>query len=245
MLGPWESFDACVTDPGLAEKYPDEEVRRRVCGALKARLELRGEVSRVEEGEDFWVIRNVVATRAGVNDQGMLRDQAAVEATARAMDGAPLVYAAHPHQVFVDPRKAAGFAVASRVVGDAAVYDALLWKRNRPGHQASDDDLAHNQAFVDAVRSGQAVHNSLGSISIERLRTGVAPKQGGGGNRVYDAVQEDAKVGHIAILSPVAGTAGGSCPAPVCGAVPDLEAAVRMLVGQGLSRGAALRLLAQ
>lgn len=36
-FGPWEDFDACVAD--MRRKGHDEESAKRICGALKARLE--------------------------------------------------------------------------------------------------------------------------------------------------------------------------------------------------------------
>jgi len=40
-FGPWAGFDDCFSDPKMVERYPDDERRKKVCGALKARLEGR------------------------------------------------------------------------------------------------------------------------------------------------------------------------------------------------------------
>ncbi len=40
-FGPWAGFDDCMNDPKMIERYPDEERRKKVCGALKSRLESR------------------------------------------------------------------------------------------------------------------------------------------------------------------------------------------------------------
>ncbi len=363
-MGAWPSFDACLEDPELAKRYPDEEKRRKVCGAIKARtetkprvedaswaattlpagddghvheftvhtyrdsegqkhaylytgddhlpgeqpleygqrrpldgpghrhswnsakrtstdsghwhdlpslpddiiLELRESVNGrfeeettmgaiVEEGERFWLVRNVIATRIGVNSQGLYKDAGAVASNARALEGAPLVYGAHPkdasgdYQVDIDPHEAPGFAVNGRVEGEAAVYDALLLKKNPPGHHATPASLTLNERFVEAVRRGEAVHNSLGAHSYERLEEGRARRMGGGPETPYSFRQVRAEVGHIAILSPVAGGAG-SCPIPACGALPRGEEdaehehakdADTVAKAFGVSKGAALR----
>lgn len=269
----FEDFESCLADQDLLKRYPDAETRKRVCGAMKARLEhaQAGEAAvdaaehsaptRVEETTWAWLIRDMVATRVGVNDQGLYKDPASVEQTARSLDGAAVVYE-HPIDadgswvIDVDPKAAPGIAVNARVDGDAVLYDALVWKRNPPGHNVTDSAIATNATFAAAVRSGQAVHNSVGAHNLELLEAGVAPRMGSGVPTPYRAKLVRAEVGHIAILAPVAGMKGGSCPLPWCGAVPGREqeadeqdavkcgcvdkAAERVAEAHKVSKGAAL-----
>lgn len=189
----------------------------------------------VEDGPGYWLVRNVTATREGVSlGRRVLKRATAVRETADLMDGAPVVYGVDRHlagDFEPDPLAAPGFAVNARLEGGAAVYDAVLWAANPPGHSVPSEDIAYNRAFVEAVRQGQAIHNSIGTIGVERMATGKAPPMGGGSPVSYESEQVHVvKVGHVAILSPVA-AGRGSCPAPACGAVPQEAKALAEALG--------------
>lgn len=231
-VGPYEDFEACLV--ALEDKYPDEQTRRKVCGAIKARTEAQAGVPRgedytsspttVEETPEAWIVKGIVATRAGVTRNGLLREEAILPATARLIDGASIVYAEHPRNVrgeplvFVDAKTSPGFAVNGRVEGDAVVYDAVLWKQNPKGYGVSAEDLANNQAFAAAAHKGQPINQSLGSLDVSKPATGRARGVDGRPDVPYvERLEAVARIGHVAILAPVAGWKEGSCAAPACG----------------------------
>lgn len=173
-----------------------------------------GQVARVEEGDGFWLVRGLIATRVGVNRRHRLRRRLeAVKQTVALLDGAAILYG-HPRDgsVDVDRLTAPGVIVNARLEGDAAAYDALIWKANPPGYAVTDADLARNSIFADAARRGDAIHNSLGSLTLEAVRRGEADATDGSGPAEYDRdVQHVKSVGHVAILAPVI-PVRGSCP---------------------------------
>lgn len=183
---------------------------------------------RVEDGDAFWLVRGLVSARAGVSKgQRLLKRRAVVEATAQLLDGAAIVYG-HPAGeaadggpiIDVDHRSAPGVAVNARMEDGAATYDALLWKENPEGYAVSDEDLARSRVFVDAAKRGEAIHNSLGTHSLEVARRGEAEPMGGGDPVPYDSEQVGVEgVGHVAILSPVI-PVRASCPPTACGLPP-------------------------
>lgn len=235
----WGTDEAVAEAAGHSHDLPDLP---DVVAADLARIERMEDHApgqaqlRVEDGDAFWIVRGLVSARVGVSKgQRLLKRKAVVEQTAELLEGAAIVYG-HPNGeapsggpiIDVDHRSAPGIAVNARLDGDAATYDALLWKVNPPGYTVSDDDLAKSLVFVEAAKRGDAIHNSLGTHSLEVARRGEAAPMGGGDPVPYEAEQVGIEgVGHVAILSPVI-PVRGSCPAPACG-LPPVGATVEHL----------------
>lgn len=267
-VGPWASFDACMADPKLRGRYPDEAARRRVCGAVKARLEADAAsearsdagrmAGRVTRGAGWAIVHDVVAAVTAPNAANQVKPWEELVAAAATLEGAPLVYGGgargHPVDasgelvIFTDPREAAGLAVNVRADGARRrlLYDALLFLEAPQGSRAEAVDLARNAFLADHVDAGGTVDNSVGyTVAFE--------ERGDGGA----TVQRGLRFGHVAILRPFA-PQRGKCTAPSCGFGVDadgcgggdghccrtrMEAAVGDLQASGLTRLQALALV--
>jgi hypothetical protein len=234
-FGTWRDFDSCMADPALLSRYPGDEQRRRVCGALQARLEAKKDQAaasegdaiafggKITEGDGFWIVHDAVAARDGVNVRGELKPWEELQKAAPTLEGAPLLYGRHPIGqdgspiVHYDPHLAVGYAINVHLEeGDHTLrYDALLFKEAPAGYGTPAEDIARNHATIALVKEGGSVENSVGYY----VGKGTAAEAGffkqDGGVVAYREVQRSMTFGHIALLKPIGGSVGGAC-GPAC-----------------------------
>lgn len=273
-MGPWPDVQACLDDDAMMERYPDEAQRKRVCGAIKQRLEGKAEpgagreergdglIGKVTDGEEFWIVRDAVAAKEGVNVRGEFKPWSELVKAAPTLEGVPLIYGApgHPRdeagRLVVRVPSNMGVGIAVNVRADEAsrriLYDAVLWKKAPDGVRA---DTSRNRDLVEHVRVGGEVQNSVG------YDVGEPRKEAGRfGDSVYQEVQHGITFGHVLILKPFS-TLGGAC-GPACSIGADADehesgcdggegccrvraaaAADAIVAATGVSRGAAFRVI--
>jgi len=226
-MGPWPNFEACMMDPSMAKRY-DDETRKKVCGALKARLEAQDSLAvteandgrfegKVTRGDGYAILHDAVAAREGVNANHQLKPWTAIKNAADTLAGAPLIYS-HPRDaqgrpiIRPPPELAVGHAVNERLDenGRRLLYDALLYLKRPEGSRITDEDLERNERAVKIVEDGGTIDNSVGYYALSD------PTPGSFQGVAYREKQVRLDFGHVALLRPLTNEPG-ACPAPQCG----------------------------
>jgi hypothetical protein len=169
------------------------------------RSSIDADEARVEETEDWWIIRDNVVTQNGVYD-GLHRPPDVMEDNWRLYDGTPVTHG-HPTSIVQSLDEVAGKTVNTRldrVTGDdthpsivevRVIADYKLAKHTDvDGLRTTDALVEQNRDTVQRLRDGDGVDNSQGYVLQARRDAGSLEGE------AYEQVAEEWIPNHIALL---------------------------------------------